>query len=166
MAIYILIFYNQNRYIEIISYSPVAQLVEPPAHNRNVTGSSPVRTTLWHCSKGWPNASDCRSDDFGLQRFESFRCHHFYFGGYMKIYQQELTYVDKVKDIICDICLQSCIPQELKNENIIERYGVQITYRANYFSKCFDDNTLIKIDLCEQCLKNLYDKRPCNSMVE
>ena len=84
----------------------------------------------------------------------------------MKIYQQELTYVDKVKDIICDICLQSCIPQELKNENIIERYGVQIIYRASYFSKCFDDNTLIKIDLCEQCLKNLYDKRPRNSMVE
>ena len=64
--------------------------------------------------------------------------------------------IDTIDDIICDICGNSCY---IGLQDIKDFYGVSIKYHAGYFSKYFEDNTNIELDLCEKCLWNLFNSR-------
>lgn len=63
---------------------------------------------------------------------------------------------EAITDIICDICGNSCY---IKVDNIKDFYGTTLKYVSGYYSKYFEDDVIIEIDLCEKCISKLYDKK-------
>ena len=73
---------------------------------------------------------------------------------------------EAITDIICDICGNSCYIIMKELDNIKDFYGTTLKYISGYYSKYFEDDVIIEIDLCEKCISKLYDKKLKNKKEE